>query len=122
MLEELLRNEYNRYIESKAKEYIGPTGKCVDDVIYDDDFIDTVEEDLTEVGFTSEEASGIAIASFANETVMYKMLAYCFLLQEPFDSVETLKAIINDSDVSDLKDFSDDNLSKIVEASKKINY
>ena len=59
MLEELLRNEYSRYIENKAEEYIGSTGKCIDDVIYDDDFIDTVEEDLTKVGFTSEEASDI---------------------------------------------------------------
>lgn len=121
MLQEILRKEYDIYIEDMASDYIGSTGEDIDDVIYEDDFIDTVEKDLLNAGFTPEEASGIAIASFANENVMYKMLAYCFLLQDSFNDVETLKFVIDDSDVSNINDFTDEMLNKIVDASKQIN-
>lgn len=120
MLEELLRKEYDKYIEDMAEDFAGDYNLDIDEVIYDDDFIDEVEKDLIEVGFTNSEASGIAIGQFANETVMYKMLAYCFLSQATFTDVESLKSVINDSNASDLSEYTDDILEKIVEASRKI--
>lgn len=122
MIKNNLRNEYNNYINYMCEEYIGNTGKRVDDVIYDDDFLDLVEADLQDAGFTNEEASGIAIAEFRNEEVEYKMLAYCYLLLDPFDTIDSLEDVINDSNYSDLSEYTEEELESILAASKRLDY
>lgn len=122
MIKNNLRNEYNNYINYMCEEYVGNTGEQVDDVLYDDDFLDLVEADLQDAGFTNEEASGIAIAEFRNEEVEYKMLAYCYLLLDPFDTIDSLEDVINDSDYSDLSEYTEEELESILTASKRLDY
>lgn len=127
MIQNNLKNEFNYYIECMAQSYIdmlteqGKVGVAVEDIINDKEFIDQIENDLEDKGFTSEEASSIAVNSFKNEDVMYRVLAYCYLLYDGFETVEELKEIISES-YSDLSEFTDEELTKILEASERVDF
>ncbi len=123
MISENLRREVNYYMECMADSYIGSTGKDLEDVIYDFDFIDQVQQDLEQVGFTSDEASEIYTSTYSKDITKYKMLAYCYLRYNGFKTVEELKTIIrSDSNESKLEDFTEEELNKILEVKDQIDY
>ena len=123
MISENLRREVNYYMECMADFYIGCTGKDLDDVIYDFDFVDQVQQDLEQVGFTSDEVSEIYTGTYSKDITKYKMLAYCYLRYNGFKTIEELKTIIrSDSDESKLEDFTEEELNKILEAKSQIDY
>ena len=123
MISENLRREVNYYMECMANSYIGCTGKDIEDIIYDFDFTDQVQQDLEQVGFTSDEASEIYTGTYSKDITKYKMLAYCYLRYNGFKTIEELKTIIrSDSDESKLEDFTEEELNKILEAKSQIDY
>ena len=127
MIQNNLKNEFNYYIECMAQSYIDMLtdkniiGVALEDIVNDKEFIEQIENDLEDKGFTAEEASSIAFNSFKNEDVMYRMLAYCYLLYDGFETVEELKEIISES-YSDLNEFTEEELTKILEASERVDF
>lgn len=122
MIQENLRLEFNNYINDMANTYIGSTGKQIDDVIYEPDFIDQVQEDLEDKGFTPEEASGIAMNSFLNEDVEYRMLAYLYALYNGYEDIDELKEIIAVDSLSVFTDFTEEEIEKIFKAKDRVDY
>lgn len=128
MIQNNLKNEFDYYIECMAQSYIdmlaekGKVGVAVEDIINDKEFIEQIENDLEDKGFASEEASSIATNSFKNEDVKYRVLAYCYLMYDDFDSIEKLKDIIENDSYSDLSEFTDEELTKILEASERVDF
>lgn len=122
MIEENLRLEFNNYINDMASSYIGSTGKQIDDVIYEPDFLDQVQQDLEDKGFTAEEASGIAMNSFLNEDVEYRMLAYLYALYNGYENIDELKEIIAVDSLSISTDFTEEEIEKIFKAKERVDY
>lgn len=122
MIEENLRLEFNNYINDMASSYIGSTGKQIDDVIYEPDFLDQIQQDLEDKGFTAEEASGIAMNSFLNEDVEYRMLAYLYALYNDYVNINELKEIITVDSLSIFTDFTEEEIEKIFKAKEKVDY
>ena len=122
MIQENLRLEFNNYINDMASSYIGSTGKQIDDVIYEPDFLDQVQQDLEDKGFTAEEASGIAMNSFLNEDVEYRMLAYLYALYNGYENIDELKEIIAVDSLSISTDFTEEEIEKIFKAKERIDY
>jgi len=128
MIQNNLKNEFNYYIECMAQSYIdmlaekGKVGVAVEDIINDKEFIEQIENDLEDKSFTAEEASSIAANTFKNEDVKYRVLAYCYLMYDDFDSIEKLKDIIENDSYSDLSEFTDEELTKILEASERVDF
>jgi len=122
MIQENLRLEFNNYINDMASSYIGSTGKQIDDVIYEPDFLDQVQQDLEDKGFTAEEASGIAMNSFLNEDVEYRMLAYLYALYNGYENIDELKEIIAVDSLSVFTDFTEEEIEKIFKAKERVDY
>ena len=122
MIQENLRLEFNNYINDMANSYIGSTGKQIDDVIYEPDFLDQVQQDLEDKGFTVEEASGIAMNSFLNEDVEYRMLAYLYALYNGYENIDELKEIIAVDSLSIFTDFTEEEIEKIFKAKERVDY
>jgi hypothetical protein len=122
MLQENLRHEVNYYLECMANSYIGDTGKCFDDVIFDADFIEQLEQDLEDKGFTENEATEVYCGTYSKDITKYKILAYCYKLYDGFETVEELKQIIRESDESRIEDFTEEEIQQIFEASKLVDY
>lgn len=122
MIQENLRLEFNNYINDMATSYIGSTGKQIDDVIYEPDFLDQVQQDLEDKGFTAEEASGIAMNSFLNEDVEYRMLAYLYALYNGYENIDELKEIIAVDSLSISTDFTEEEIEKIFKAKERVDY
>ena len=122
MIQENLRLEFNNYINDMANSYIGSTGKQLDDVIYEPDFLDQIQQDLEDKGFTAEEASGIAMNSFLNEDVEYRMLAYLYALYNGYENINELKEIIAVDSLSIFTDFTEEEIEKIFKAKERVDY
>lgn len=122
MIQENLRLEFNNYINDMANSYIGSTGKQIDDVIYEPDFLDQIQQDLEDKGFTAEEASGIAMNSFLNEDVEYRMLAYLYALYNGYENINELKEIIAVDSLSVFTDFTEEEIEKIFKAKERVDY
>ena len=122
MIQENLRLEFNNYINDMANSYIGSTGKQIDDVIYEPDFLDQIQQDLEDKGFTAEEASGIAMNSFLNEDVEYRMLAYLYALYNGYENINELKEIIAVDSLSIFTDFTEEEIEKIFKAKERVDY
>ena len=123
-----LRLEFDYYIECLAQSYIdrlaeqGKVGVAVDDIRTDKEFLDQIQNDLEDKGFTAEEASAMAGNTFLTEDVEYRALAYCYLMYDDFDSIEKLKDIIENDSYSSLVDFTEEELNKILEASERVDF
>ncbi len=115
--------EYSDYIEEMVISYIGTSDLNMDDVINNKEFLDCVEKDLLEVGFTSEEASEINNFSFSNKSVIYKFLAYCFSRVGDFNTIEELRSVLDEyyAPFRSSSDFTKEDLNKIVKARKLLN-
>lgn len=122
MIQENLRLEFNNYINDMANSYIGSTGKQIDDVIYEPDFLDQIQQDLEDKGFTAEEASSIAMNSFLNEDVEYRMLAYLYALYNGYENIDELKEIIAVDSLSISTDFTEEEIEKIFKAKERVDY
>ncbi len=82
---------------------------------------DTIKEDLWDKGFSEEEYDEI-IAKDTNDEAAYKFLAYTFMLINPFDSIKDLKKLIKNDTDCELSDFTMQDIQKIFEASKTIDF
>ncbi len=128
MIQNNLKLEFDYYIECLAQSYIdmlteqGKIGIAVDDICNDKEFLDQIQNDLEDKGFTAEEAAAMANNTFSTEDVKYRALAYCYLMYDDFDSIEKLKDIIENDSYSDLNEFTDEELNKILEASERVDF
>lgn len=124
MIDNNYATELNEYLEAKLLNYCEENDipeEEMDDVLYEDEFKAEIVDDLEDKGFTPEEAQAVAYETGVNEATVYKLLAYFYLLCDDYNTVEELKAVMPDS-FSKLEEFTEEELEKIVDARKLVDY
>ena len=102
--------ENNPNLDSKEREWVMLSK-----------LFDAIKQDLWDKGFSEEEYNEIIAKDTNNETA-YKFLAYTFMLINPFDSIKDLKKLIKNDTDCELSDFTTQDIQKIFEASKAIDF
>lgn len=121
MLDNNLAKELNDYISDMLTNYCEECDipkRQWEKIIYDKDFKDYIVEDLVENGLKDTEAQAVAYETGYNEDTVYKLLAYFYGRYDDYNSLETLKKVIEDSSFSKIDEFTEEELNKIFEASK----
>lgn len=115
-LDQYMNDYLNTYVEQKG---LNPDN--ADDYIEDKEYLDMLENDLEDKGFSKEEAQSIVIRSLDKETA-YKFMTYVILLCNSFENIDEMKKVIVDDLYWSLDDFTEDELNKIYKYSEQIDF
>jgi len=89
-----------------------------------DDLIDvneSITEDLTDKGFSQDEiAAFLESKQPTDQNELYKFVAYFLSLEQDYASLNDLARVIQESDRVELTEFTECDLAKILEASRKL--
>ena len=94
-----------------------------DDLVYSDELKDAIENDLEDKGFSKEESQLLSCENgYSHKETLYKILAYLLLLYDNFNNKQELIKIIESHYITNIDNYTDEDLDKIVLFRNKIDY
>lgn len=118
----------DRIVDSYLDDYIKVAKEQLNtnedrDWLRDKDFIEIIENDLSDKGFSKQEINEILNNNKSKET-SYKIVAYCLCLLMDYTNIKELKECIKEYVKEDYieNDFSEDDLKQVLRYREIIDY